>query len=290
MQPNYVLFLFTSLTIFVTSIPSNATIFGRDDRETIRSVEQPWTAIGLLTSDRKENDPNGKACTATLIAENLILTAGDKHCVEVSNKNQIYYFYPYSGSTMYTTENAAKAVLIEAGYRNDGGDWAILEVPSSIGKKFGFIPIEKYDFQRDLPMLSEAGMFTRNFFKGAKYSLPEFFVAGMDYEGSYVVKIHRNCHLVGIDSFFYSFKNQQRIKNYCDLIPGNSGGPLVMKINGQWRVIGINSLQSTLGLSVGFGNPNRNWMPIDPNSMNTIIGIFSFFDSLNSVVLKYRKN
>ncbi len=286
---NSVFLLVICLTIFATPIPSNGTIFGRDDRETINIVEQPWTAIGLLSSQKTENDPYSIVCTATLIAKNLILTAGDKHCVEASSKNQIYYFYPYSGSTMYTTENAAKAVLIGSGHRNAGGDWAILEVPVSIGTKFGFLPIEKFDFRQHFPMMSGSGIFTSTFFKNLKISLPEYFVAGMDFEETYVLKVHKNCHLVGIDSIFYGLLGQQRVKNYCDLIPGNSGGPLVMKINGQWRVIGINSSQSNMGLSLGFGNPDRNWLPIDPNSMNTIVGIFSFFDSLISIVLKHGK-
>jgi protease YdgD len=52
--------------------------FGRDDRELVDTAETPWLLIGQLV------DPDGGACTATLIGEDILVSAA--HCVEYETR------------------------------------------------------------------------------------------------------------------------------------------------------------------------------------------------------------
>lgn len=79
--------LFIFIIIFIASYNIYANVIGQDDRVPMLSSQYPWSAIGRIEIG------NQGICSATLIANDLILTAA--HClIDETTKTRYHTYMP----------------------------------------------------------------------------------------------------------------------------------------------------------------------------------------------------
>jgi protease YdgD len=118
----------------------NDHFFGHDDRVLVPVNQAPWRFIGQLNMD------SGGACTATLVARNVIVTAA--HCIsEGSRPDARATFHAASGNQ----SARVIAYLIDRRYDYhrfsttndiDGLDWALLRIDRPLGDQLGFAGVQ----------------------------------------------------------------------------------------------------------------------------------------------------
>lgn len=122
------------------SLVQKAHVFKHNSpRLMIYSQNFPWRAIGKLVVGIGKTE----GCTASLVAEDLILT--NRHCVEINKAihTGAFYFFPMlNGDFVHATPYLAMVV--------DNGpdivannDWALLQLTTPIGKKLGYLGVDR---------------------------------------------------------------------------------------------------------------------------------------------------
>ena len=118
----------------------NDHFFGRDDRVLVPVNQAPWRFIGELTMD------TGSACTATLIARDVIVTAA--HCVnEDSGVDARATFHSASGNlsarvVAYLVDQRFDYHRFGTTNDIDGLDWALLRLDHPLGNQLGFAGVQ----------------------------------------------------------------------------------------------------------------------------------------------------
>lgn len=224
----WVLFTFGCVTFSHAVGENERLLFGQDDREYVGRQQplSPWAAIGVLKM-------KSVTCTATLIRENTVLTAA--HCFWQKGKlNPPQSFIagetPSSSGATYQVLDYAFPKSFPQGLAYRGEDLyiskkvahldiAILKVQLISGQAPRPFPL----FQGDLRELKRA-------LKRAKWQVNQ---AGYSDEKN-VLKMHARCRVTGI------LKNLT-LSHQCDTLAGDSGSPLWIDVNGEPKLIAIQS-------------------------------------------------
>ncbi len=194
-------------------------LFGADDRRVMRSSDYPWRAIGNLLT------PNG-SCTGTLVGRSLVLTAA--HCVseyvegriEVSD---VVFLAGYQDGEAFATARATR--IVPASNRplqwNPNGDvsddWAFVVLDQPIGAETGTIPVlELGDGDLDLTVYYQTAVTQA----GYSADRPESLTG------------HAGCRLLAAYPGHW-------IDHDCDIVPGDSGSPLMVERDGRLHVFAV---------------------------------------------------
>ncbi|MBN3564721.1 trypsin-like serine protease [Aliamphritea spongicola] len=189
------------------------------ERKWVSSQQFPWRAIGRI------NLAGYGHCTATLVAEDVVLTAA--HCLWNQRVGRWYpakYLTFVAGVEKESFQGIAKGVSMQIapGYtfskHNEMNkvkrDWALLKLNRPLGKELGY-----------LPLLDGNGMFQGKLLVQAGYRGDRAFVLTVQ-TGCTVKALHESKRL---------------LQSNCRTTGGDSGGPVLSEEKDGWYLVGLHS-------------------------------------------------
>lgn len=200
------------------------------ERKWVSSNVYPWRVIGRI------NLAGFGHCTATLVAEDVVLTAA--HCLWNQRTGRWYpakYLTFVAGVEKESFQGYAKgkSVQIAPGYTFSKQnafdrvkyDWALLRLKEPLGKKLGFLPL--------LP----ASKITKG------KSLVQ---AGYRGDRAFVLTVQTGCRVKALHD------GKRLVQSDCRTTGGDSGGPVLAKEADGWYLVGLHSgrLESDESLAV----------------------------------------
>ncbi len=224
---------------------SRGVIGATDDRIPMVNPNYPWSAIGRIVG--LAPDDSTYTCTGTLVAPDLVLT--NAHCVvnpDTQEFSQTIKFQPNLINGRLADE-ADLANVQEIFYGTDfqedstppnADDWAFLKLDKPLGEKYGTIGwtalslatlVEDYD--EALIMVGYSGDFPT------------------DNPGE-TAGVHEGCSILGEVS--------GSLIHDCDTFGGASGGPILGVVEGEFRIVALNSAERIQEVAEeGMAQPNR---------------------------------
>lgn len=204
--------------------------FGQDNRSPVtQPATSPWEAIGQLETE------SGNLCTATLIASNLVLTAG--HCLLTPPNGQpdkpvALRFISQHGQWRYQLQQMTSQVdpNLIGNLKPDGDGW--------------IVPKSAAPYDVGLIMLSNppGGITPLPLFTGNTQSLKlalkktnnRVTQAGYPADHLDTLYAHRDCLVTG-------WAQAGVLSHQCNTLPGDSGSPLMLNTDDGWQIIAIQS-------------------------------------------------
>jgi len=198
--------------------------FEHDDRVILRPQDgMPWAAVGLLEL------PDG-SCTAALIGPRLLATAA--HCL-LGDQGQAIKPIRFRLGAFGETETAIALVAGQLGapdYRSEalgpgqgnGNDWALLTLDRDLGAQYGYI--RPY-------LLTPEDLARVGGKEGEGITVSQ---AGYSWDTGSWLSGHLDCRVLTAyaDGTFI---------HTCDTTRGDSGSPILTRIDGEWRLIAVDS-------------------------------------------------
>lgn len=209
----------------------NELFFGLDERTKVTSPQDwPWQAIGQIETE------SGNLCTATLISPDLALTAG--HCVLTPpgklDKVIALRFISSAGKWRYEVTKLQTLVDPKLGkkLKPDGQGWI---VPSKAAS-FDFALIRLNDPKstlsiKPLPLWEGSQNELTSALKQVERKITQ---AGYPEDHLNDLYRHEDCLITG-------WAQSNVFSHQCDTLPGDSGSPLLLKIDNNWSLIAIQS-------------------------------------------------
>ncbi len=204
--------------------------FGRDDRVAVSNPQDaPWAAIGQLET------ASGNLCTATLIADNIALTAG--HCLLMPpygkrDKAVALRFISSKGVWRYEIHDIEGRVNSALGHKlkPDGDGWIV--PPSAAADDIGIVIL------RNPP----SGITPLPLFDGDRQAL----INALKQTGRKVTQSgypldHLDQLFTDSDCLITGWAQRAVLSHQCDTLPGDSGSPILLKNDNQWKIIGVQS-------------------------------------------------
>ena len=204
--------------------------FGQDHRQPVTdTATAPWEAIGQLET------ASGNLCSATLIAPNLALTAG--HCLlappgKPDKAVALRFIVGVRGKWRYEIHAIEGRVDPALGnkLKADGDGWI---VPAAAAP---------YDFGLIILRNPPSGITPVPLFAGSRNDLNSVLKAGQRHvtQAGYpedhldTLYAHSGCVITG-------WAQKSVLSHRCDTLPGDSGSPLLLQVNGQWQLIAVQS-------------------------------------------------
>lgn len=230
----------------------NDHFFGHDDRVFMNTSELPWVAVGTLV------DENGGSCTASLIADDILITAA--HCIE--------YESGLDATGTFTTgfDRAGGPVTAEVidffvspERQNERGtseepsntDWALLRIDQPLGQTVGHMGV--------------LGLTTTRGENGAVGT--HMMQAGYSWDTGSHLSGNLDCELIRVE-------DANKMAHNCDTTQGDSGSPFIVEENGEYFVVGVDS---TYRIEPNVPAENiatraDGWLPYLEDFMNGTIG------------------
>ncbi|MGB3309599.1 MAG: trypsin-like peptidase domain-containing protein [Nodosilinea sp.] len=229
------------LTTAATFIPEGLTtsgnpaegsrgVIGEDNRVLMTSQSFPWTAVGQIYGVKA----NGEAytCTGALVAEDIVLT--NAHCVlnpDTGEFSQKIAFLPnLINGRLVSDEDAAFAVDVLAGTsfvnqpNANADDWAFVKLDKPLGMKYGTLgmtslstaELAQAPFAENLVMVGYSGDFPAE-------------------NPGQTASAHLGCSVLD--------EEDEMVLHVCDTYGGSSGGPILGEVDGEVRIVALNSAE-----------------------------------------------
>jgi V8-like Glu-specific endopeptidase len=195
-------------------IPANF-LGGRDDRVRVDGADHPWSAIGVVFTPASQ-------CSGTLIGDRLVLTAG--HCfpglAEGRYDASDVWFLAGVTDRSAAAESRAEKIYISPGFREGQAgrpqaDWALVLLDRPLGDEVGTLAVAD-------PAVADAALAS-----GAR-----LVQAGYSADQPFHLTAHIGCSatILGDQGWF---------THDCDVLPGDSGSPIMAEIDGVPQLVGV---------------------------------------------------
>ncbi len=198
----------------------NDHFFGRDDRVFMDTAQFPWSVIGQVDFDE------GGACTATLIADDVIVTAA--HCIAEDNqidaRGEFVTGYDLPGGPR---SSRVTAYLMDPDWNEDrfnstedfdGTDWALLRLSEPLGASLGHVGVRA--------LVDESGARTAR--------QAELYQAGYSWDTGTHLSGNIGCNMVDI-------ADDNTMAHNCDTTRGDSGSPFMVREGENYFVVATDS-------------------------------------------------
>ncbi|WP_241607561.1 trypsin-like serine peptidase [Rosenbergiella australiborealis] len=203
--------------------------FGKDHRvEISRPQDHPWDAIGQLETE------SGNLCTATLISPHVALTAG--HCLLAPPGK----FDPPVAIRFVTTKKGwlyelhdidAKVAPGLAGKLKPAGEGWIVPAKAAPSDYAVVILRNPPSAITPIPIFNGERSQLIAALKSVDNQVTQ---AGYPADNLDKLFAHEGCKVTG-------WSQTAVLSHQCDTLPGDSGSPLMININNQWQIIGVQS-------------------------------------------------
>lgn len=205
-------------------------IIQTDDRVPMTSHRYPWSAIGRV--EGLKVDGEGYICTGALITPEIVLT--NAHCVydpATHQASQFIRFMPNLVNGLLQDEDDAAFVTDAYAETDFSGneappnpdDWALLKLEKSLGSKYGTIGLANLDAAT---LIAD--------YQG-KLVLPGYSFDFPTQHPSETAGVHLGCSIVN--------EVNGVIVHNCDTRGGSSGGPILAEVDGELRIVAVNSAE-----------------------------------------------
>lgn len=209
-----------------------ATIGLRDDRTPMTSRSYPWSAIGRLQTP--VDDTRISICTGSLVAPDVVLT--NAHCVIDADTHQLKSDITFKPNLINgrVKDRADIATVIDVipgtDFQDDDtvphpNDWAFVKLDRPLGETYGtlawtVLPLAELltTYRSELIMAGYSGDF------------PET-------APGRTAGVHDGCSVLGA--------GLGTLLHTCDTFGGSSGGPIMAIIDGEFRIVALNSAELT---------------------------------------------
>lgn len=203
--------------------------------ERVGATEWP-SVVAVLSADPNEIN-TAHLCTGTLIAPQIVLTAG--HCIDPDTK--VEEIAVYFGDTIYTNKQVATVARFEVfpdacveNCKPDAYDFAFVEINEQV---------QGVDI---VPILTAQAEWDETMAVGKPVTLVGFGAIRDDSEGEPPIKMSELGHkeLVTTEIVGFSESGREFIAGAMgeDTCSGDSGGPVFVQLaSGEWRQVGVTS-------------------------------------------------
>jgi protease YdgD len=208
----------------------NDHFFGTDDRVRVNAQQAPWRFMGRFTNAQ------GEACSATLIARDVIVTAA--HCIHVDSGVTSGGRF-ISESSAHEARGTAYLIDRNFDYRRfnttdeiDGLDWALIRLERPLGDQLGFAGVRNITGQ-GTPTASAA----------------ELFQAGYSWDTGDTLSANIGCRIVDTHpptpptspAAVSGARIGHTFAHECDTTRGDSGSGFLVRNGQSFDIIGVDS-------------------------------------------------
>lgn len=205
-------------------------ILPSDDRVPMTSASYPWSAIGRVEGLKASGE--SYICTGALITPDIVLT--NAHCVydlATQQLSQVIRFMPnLVNGRLQDEEDAVFAIDAYAATDFSDGrtlphpdDWALLKLEKPLGSRYGTIGLANMTLET---LVTD--------YQG-KLALPGYSFDFPPDNPSQTAGVHLECSIVNeVDDVFV---------HDCDTRGGSSGGPILAEVDGDVRIVAVNSAE-----------------------------------------------
>lgn len=209
---------------------SRATIGLSDDRVAMTSTSYPWSAIGRLQSPVDETSVS--ICTGSLVAPSIVLT--NAHCIVNPETNQVRADITFKPNLINgrVADAADVATVVDVVYGTDfsdsdrvphPNDWAFAQLDRPLGNTYGTLAWTALSVS-ELVSTYEDQLIMAGYSADFPAARPAS-TAG----------VHDGCNIIGeVDG---------SLLHDCDSYGGSSGGPILAVVNGEFRIVALNSAE-----------------------------------------------
>lgn len=189
--------------------------FGHDDRVLVPVDQLPWRYIGELVNDA------GEACTATLVARDVIVTAA--HCINseqgpnASARFESAFGHHSARTVAYLTDPHYDYRRFTSGNDVDGLDWALLRIDQPLGDQLGFAGVQNLTGQGRAQALAA-----------------DLMQAGFGWDTGEHLAGNLRCHMVDVHA-------DNTFAHECDTTRGDSGSSFFVRNGNNYDVVGVDS-------------------------------------------------
>ncbi|MTI11309.1 trypsin-like serine peptidase [Curvivirga aplysinae] len=198
-------------------------------REIKNATSYPYSAIGTVNW---AGFSNRSSCTGTLIAEDILITAA--HCVinpltdSVVNPQIVHFSAGYQ-KEKFLAHTTGIEIISNNKFKSKGkyvsrdqirNDWALIKLKDPIGKETGYLGW---------------GVFNTKTLGDTINSRGKVLVAGYPRDRIHALTVETKCGLK------MSADDQVLLRHSCQLVEGDSGGPIAIFYKNYATLIGINA-------------------------------------------------